>query len=29
MPGWTLADTHPTQGRTFQRPLDVLEVWLL
>ena len=28
MPGWTLADTHPTQGRTFQRPLDVLEVWL-
>ncbi|KAF8553902.1 hypothetical protein OG21DRAFT_1173840 [Imleria badia] len=29
MPGWTLVDTHPTQGRTFQRPLDVLEVWLL
>ena len=21
MPGWTLVDTHPTQGRTFQRPL--------
>ncbi|KAF8423770.1 hypothetical protein L210DRAFT_2131820 [Boletus edulis BED1] len=28
MPGWTLVDTHPTLGRTFQRPLDVLELWL-
>ncbi|KAF8556519.1 hypothetical protein OG21DRAFT_1506449 [Imleria badia] len=26
MPGWTLVDTHPTHGRTFQRPLDELEV---
>ena len=29
MPSWTIVDTHPTQGRTFQRPLDVLEVWFL
>lgn len=26
MPGWTLVDTRLTQGRTFQRPLDALEV---
>ncbi|KAF8556518.1 hypothetical protein OG21DRAFT_1483007 [Imleria badia] len=26
MPGWTLVDTHPTQGRTFQRPLDETEI---
>ena len=25
MPGWTLVDTHPTQGRTFQRPLEPME----
>ncbi|KAG9314804.1 hypothetical protein JVU11DRAFT_3893 [Chiua virens] len=25
MPGWTLVDTHPSQGRTFQRPLDPAE----
>lgn len=29
MLGWTLVDNHPTQGRTFQRPLGVLEVWFL
>lgn len=27
MPSWTLIDTHPTRGRTFQRPLDALERW--
>ena len=25
MPSWTLIETHPTQGRTFQRPLDPVE----
>lgn len=29
MPGWTLIDTHPAQGRTFQRPLDVIELKFL
>lgn len=29
MPGWTLVDTHPTHGRTFQRPLDALEMCYL
>lgn len=29
MPGWTLVDTRPTQGRTFQRPLDPLELCFL
>ncbi|KAF8123422.1 hypothetical protein EV363DRAFT_1547711 [Boletus edulis] len=29
MPGWTLVDTHPTQGRVFQRPLDVTELCFL
>lgn len=29
MSGWTLVDTHPTSGRTFQRPLDELEVCYL
>ena len=26
MPGWTLTETHPTHGRTFQRPLDGVEL---
>ena len=26
MPSWTLTLTHPTQGRTFQRPLDPTEL---
>ena len=26
MPGWTLIETHPTHGRTFQRPLDPTEL---
>ena len=29
MPSWTLLDTHPTQGRTFQRPLDLYELGFL
>ncbi|KAG6370804.1 hypothetical protein JVT61DRAFT_11012 [Boletus reticuloceps] len=29
MPGWTLVDTHPTQGRVFQRRLDVTELCFL
>ncbi|KAF8434131.1 hypothetical protein L210DRAFT_3649304 [Boletus edulis BED1] len=29
MPGWTLVDTHPTQGRVFQRPLDITELCFL
>ncbi|KAF8556516.1 hypothetical protein OG21DRAFT_617841 [Imleria badia] len=29
MSGWTLFDTHPTQGRTFQRSLDVYELGFL
>lgn len=29
MPGWTLVETHPTQGRTFQRPLDSYELSFL
>ncbi|KAI9566949.1 hypothetical protein HD554DRAFT_2220850 [Boletus coccyginus] len=27
--GWTLVDNHRTQGRTFHRPLDELEIWFL
>ncbi|KAG9314849.1 hypothetical protein JVU11DRAFT_3946 [Chiua virens] len=26
MPGWTLVNTHPIQGRTFERPLSPAEV---
>ncbi|KAF8124796.1 hypothetical protein EV363DRAFT_1586770 [Boletus edulis] len=29
MPGWTSIDTHPTQGRTFRRPLDTYELGFL
>ncbi|KAG9311463.1 hypothetical protein JVU11DRAFT_8578 [Chiua virens] len=29
MPGWKLVDTHPTRGRTFQRPLDAFELGFL
>ncbi|KAG9312362.1 hypothetical protein JVU11DRAFT_7682 [Chiua virens] len=29
MPGWTLLDTHPTQGRTFHRPMDPSETSFL
>lgn len=29
MPDWTLVNTHPTHGRTFQRPLDVDELGFL
>ena len=29
MPGWTLVDNDRTQGRTFHRPLDEFETWLL
>lgn len=29
MPGWTLVDADPTQGRTFRRPLDATEVGFL
>ncbi|KAF8838028.1 hypothetical protein BDN67DRAFT_955732 [Paxillus ammoniavirescens] len=25
MPGWTMVDSSPTEGRTFKRPLDVTE----
>ena len=29
MPDWTFVDTHPARGRTFQRPLDELELFSL
>ncbi|KAI9566950.1 hypothetical protein HD554DRAFT_2315314, partial [Boletus coccyginus] len=29
MSGWTLVDSHRTQGRTFHRPLDEHEIWFL